>query len=323
MLNALCLMTLVALSATLAFCARRASRSKHRLLKWGGAGLAGLAAAVFALPAVLMIAGLYKSQARYAPVPDIKVALTSEQIHRGQAIESAYCGACHSSAGTLTGGRDLGAHLPMPVGRFIAANLTPAGQLSRWSDGQIFRAIRNGIDADGHWLMVMSLTNVSKLSDDDTQALIAYIRSVPAAGRPTPNPPDALNPLGLVMLGAGQLPTGKPVFTGVITAPPKAATAEYGAYILSYHDCRTCHGADLLGGVPGQIGTIGPGLTMVKDWKLEQFIATLRTGVDPNGYHLNPDRMPWRAIGKMDDEELGAIYAYLKDMPDSPNAATH
>jgi mono/diheme cytochrome c family protein len=323
MLNALCLAILLALSATLAFAATRAARSKHRLLKWGGTSLAGLGAIVFSLPAVVMIAGLYKSEARHAPVPDIKVAMTSEHIQRGQSIASAYCGACHSSAGTLTGGRDLGAHLPMPVGHFVAANLTPAGQLSRWSDGQIFRAIRNAIDADGHWLMVMSLTNVSKLSDDDTQALIAYIRSVPAAGQPTPNPPDALNPLGLVMLGADQLPAAKPVFTGAIAAPPKAATAKYGAYILSYHDCRTCHGADLTGGVPGQIGTIAPGLTVVKDWKLEQFIATLRTGVDPNGYHLNADRMPWRAIGKMDDDELGAIYAYLKDMPAPANAATH
>jgi cytochrome c553 len=146
-----------------------------------------------------------------------------------------------------------------------------------------------------------------KLSDDDIQALIAHIRSVPAAGRPTPNPPDELNPLGLAMLSAGQLPTGKPVFTGAIAAPPKAATAEYGAYILSYHDCRTCHGADLAGGVPGQIGAIGPSLAVVKGRKLEEFIATLRTGVDPNGYALDSNRMPWRAIGKMDDEELGAI----------------
>jgi hypothetical protein len=37
----------------------------------------------------------------------------------------------------------------------------------------------------------------------------------------------------------------------------------------------------------------------------------------PSGYKLNPDRMPWRAIGKMDDQELGAIYAYLKNLPDS------
>jgi cytochrome c553 len=176
--------------------------------------------------------------------------------------------------------------LPAPVGRFIAANLTPAGQLTRWSDGEIFRAIRNGVDADRHWLMVMSLTNVGKLSDDDIHALIAYIRSLPAAGRPTANPPDELNPLGLAMLGAGQLPTGKRAFTGAIAAPHKPATAEYGAYILSYHDCRTCHGADLAGGVPGQIGTIGPSLTVVKGWKLEEFIATLRTGVDPTATRL-------------------------------------
>jgi hypothetical protein len=59
----------------------------------------------------------------------------------------------------------MGEHLPMPLGRFITANLTPAGQLSRWSDGEIFRAIRNGIDADGHWLVIMSLTNAGRLSD--------------------------------------------------------------------------------------------------------------------------------------------------------------
>jgi len=29
--------------------------------------------------------------------------------------------------------------------------------------------------------------------------------------------------------------------------------------------------------------------------------------------------MPWRAIGKMDDEELGAIYEYLTRLPDNPN----
>jgi mono/diheme cytochrome c family protein len=323
MLNALCLAILVACSATLAFGAVRAWRSRRRALKWGGASLAGLAAAAFALPAVLMVAGFYKLQARHAPVPDIKAAMTSEQIHRGQTIASAFCGACHSNTGTLTGGRDIGEHLPAPVGRLVAANLTPAGPLSHWSDGEIFRAIRNSVDADGHRLVIMSLTNADELSDDDIHALVAYIRSVPAAGEPTPNPPDQLNPLGLVMVGAGLFPSGKAVFTGAIVAPPKAATAEYGSYILSYQDCRTCHGANLGGGVSGQFGPVGPSLAVVEDWKLEDFIATLRTGVDPNGYHLNGNLMPWSAIGKMDDEELGAIYAYLKHLPDSSNVDTH
>jgi hypothetical protein len=46
----------------------------------------------------------------------------------------------------------MGEDFPIPVGSFISSNLTPAGPLKHWSDGEIFRAIRNGIDADGHWL---------------------------------------------------------------------------------------------------------------------------------------------------------------------------
>lgn len=309
----------IVLAAALSWLSTRAARSKQRLLKWGGAGLAGLGAAGFALLGLVMLMGLDRLQARRAPVPSLKVAGTPEQIHRGQAIASSFCDACHSSTGTLTGGRNLGEHLPLPLGRFVAANLTPAGQLSRWSDGEIFRAIRNGVDAQGHWLMIMSLTNAGRLSDADIQALIAYVRSVPAAGEPTPNPPDRLSPLGLVMLGVNRMPGIRPVLTGSITAPPKAETVEYGQYILSYQDCRTCHGANLGGGVPGQFGPIGPGLTLVKEWSRDEFITTLRTGIDPTGHHLDGNRMPWRAIGKMDDEELGAIYQYLTHLPDDPD----
>ena len=79
---------------------------------------------------------------------------------------------------------------------------------------------------------------------------------------------------------------------------PKAATIEYGQYILSYQDCRSCHGANLGGGVQGQFGPVGPGLALVKEWKLEDFISTLRTGIDPTGHHLDEKRMPWRAIGR-------------------------
>jgi mono/diheme cytochrome c family protein len=316
MLNALCLAALLATCMALIVLSCRALRLRRPIARWAGASLAALVAVVCLVAAVLMIAGFYKLQSRYAPVPDIKVTGTPEQIQRGQAIASGFCGACHSSTGTLTGGRDLGQHLPAPIGHFIAANLTPAGPLRRWSDGQIFRAIRDAVDADGHWLMVMSLTRVSRLSDQDTQALIGYLRSLPASGTPTPDPPDMLTPLGLIKLGAGELPTGAPVVTGTIVAPPKAPTAEYGEYILSYHDCRSCHGTDLQGGIPGQLGTIGPNLSVVNHWGLSDFIRTLRTGVDPYGYHLDAGRMPWRAIGKMVDEELGAIYAYLQHLPD-------
>jgi len=114
----------------------------------------------------------------------------------------------------------------------------------------------------------------------------------------------------VVMLGAGMLPSGKPVITGRITAPPKGPTVEFGEYILSYQDCRECHGANLTGGIQGQLAPVGPGLDMVKDWKPAEFISTLRTGIDPTGHELGK-QMPWRPIGRMDDDELTAIYEYL------------
>lgn len=243
----------------------------------------------------LASAGLYTLHSRTAPVPELKVAGTPEQIQRGGSLASSFCAACHTKTGTLSRGGDLAKDIPIPIGSFVTANLTPAGALRNWSDGEVFRAIRNGVDAQGNWLFAMPITGAGKLSDEDTKALIAYIRSLPAAGQKTPTPPDRFNLLGAVMLGAGMLPPPKPVFTGVVTAPAKGPTREYGEYILSYHECRECHGAKLAGGVAGQLGPIGPGLSQVKDWKLEEFITALRTGMDPSGHKLGP-RMPWGSI---------------------------
>jgi hypothetical protein len=126
--------------------------------------------------------------------------------------------------------------------------------------------------------------------------------------------PTSLNLLGLVMVGTGQFPSGKPVKIGVVMAPPKAPTIQYGEYILSYHDCRECHGQQLTGGVQGQWAPVGPRLSLVADWSREQFMTTLRTGKDPSGHELD-ETMNWRTFGKMDDDELGAIYEYLTYMP--------
>jgi cytochrome c553 len=320
MLNIIGLVMLIAVAALLAWSCSRAWRLKNSLLRWGGVSLAALLAAVVSLVSAVTIAGLFKLHARDAPVPYLKVAGTPQQIQRGHAIADSFCDACHSDTGTLTGGVDIGKEFPIPLGSFVSSNLTPAGQLSRWSDGEIFRAIRNSVDADGHWLMIMSYTNAGKLSDDDIAALIAYIRTRPAAGRQTANPPDQINLLGVIMLGAGMLPGGKPVFTGLIKAPAKGPTMQYGEYILSYQDCRECHGADLTGGMQGQLAPSGPGLTLVNEWSLEQFMTTLRTGIDPGGHELSK-QMPWRPIGRMDDEDLRAVFEYLTHMVGSQSAS--
>jgi len=310
------LAAMVALVAFLVWLGVRALRADHVLVKWGGVVLAVALAIAMSGVSGLTAAGIVKAHSRSAPVPDLKIVGTPEQIVRGRAVADGFCAGCHSNSGVLSGGGDVGADLPLPIGSFVPANLTPAGILKLWSDGEIFRAIRNGVDAQGRWLAIMSFTNAGRLSDEDTKAVIAYIRSLPATGTPTRDPPDRFTVLGLAMLGAGLLPDAKPVFTGVISAPPKAPTARYGRYLLSYQDCRECHGKDLTGGVPGQLPPLGPDLGIVKDWSQAQFIATMRTGVDPNGHRLD-DQMPWRPIGRMDDDELAAIYQYLAGLPRS------
>jgi hypothetical protein len=57
--------------------------------------------------------------------------------------------------------------------------------------------------------------------------------------------------------------------------------------------------------------------TGIGTWSEETFIQTLRTGKhlgQPGGRTIAPP-MPWEFVGKMTDEDLKAIYTYLKAIP--------
>jgi mono/diheme cytochrome c family protein len=295
----------------------RARRISQPLLKWGSLILSSLAALIFTLVFVFAGLGVYKFRTvRDIPIPEIQIAYTPEQIARGQHLADSFCTSCHSpnSELPLTGGVDLGQDLAIPLGSFISANLTPAGPLANWSDGEIFRALRNGVDKDGRWLVIMSSVRARNMSDDDILALISYLRSQPSHANEISEPHDRPNLLGLVMSGAGMIPEGPPPILGSIQAPSKAATVEYGEYILSYQDCRDCHGEDLNGGMEGQLAPIGPTLAGVKHWTTDEFINAMRTGSTPGGDPIDPP-MPWLTIGRMDDEELTAMHVYLQSLP--------
>jgi len=40
----------------------------------------------------------------------------------------------------------------------------------------------------------------------------------------------------------------------------------------------------------------------------------MRTGITPSGHDLNKD-MPWENYGQMTDEELKAVWMFLKSLP--------
>ena len=78
-----------------------------------------------------------------------------------------------------------------------------------------------------------------------------------------------------------------------------------------------CHGANLQGRPAGGFGPpAGPNLRpLVGSWQEAAFISFMRTGVDPYGRTIDPEQMPWDAIGKAyTDDELRAMYTYIKTL---------
>jgi cytochrome c553 len=199
-----------------------------------------------------------------------------------------------------------------PVGTLYASNLTPAGETKNWSDGELIRAIREGVHKSGRPLIIMPSEAFRNLSDIDVQAIVAYLRSQSAVEPSTP--PTQLNVLGALLIGAGMAPiSAQPPITHPIVAPAEGASAEYGQYLVSILGCRLCHGENLTGGMPGQPGPpAGPNLLVIlTQWRVDEFIRTLRTGVDPY-HHTLTEGMPWRAVSTFaSDTDLTAIYAYI------------
>jgi len=64
----------------------------------------------------------------------------------------------------------------------VAANITPhrADGIGTWTDDEIKRAITQGISRDGRMLLpVMAYPYYHNISDEDLDALIIYLRSLP------------------------------------------------------------------------------------------------------------------------------------------------
>lgn len=304
----------VALTALTIWLVRRAARSTRPLPRWGGIVGGGILALVLLVVTGVSARGLWYA---YAPrgrlVRDLTVQRTPERIARGQHIANTSCVGCHSLNGQLplSGGKNLSDEAGIPLGDLYTINLTPAGPLAGWTDGQIFRAIRDAADDRGRRLPVMSAQRMRNLSDDDIESLIAYLRSQPAVSHETPPPRPSY--LALMLAGAGMLPTLPGLAPETIVAPPAGPTLEYGRYMVTWMGCDECHGAQLTGG-GGGILPLGPNLRSVKGWTAAQFIEAMRSGRTPFGKQLDSLQMPWTVYGRSTDDELTAIHTYLASL---------
>jgi hypothetical protein len=94
-----------------------------------------------------------------------------------------------------------------PLGTLYAPNLTPSGDIQDWSDGEVIRAIREGIHKNGRALLIMPAGSYRNKSGDDVQARVVYMRSQPATGSPTPS--NQFNLLGAIFMNLSDFRTAQ------------------------------------------------------------------------------------------------------------------
>lgn len=120
-------------------------------------------------------------------------------LARGQYLATIMdCGGCHTG-GVLMGrpdparylaGSEVGFQIP-GLGVFYPPNLTAdeATGLGAWSEADILLALREGIRPDGRELApAMPWRSYAAISEEDGQALAAYLKSLPAVAFKAPGP---------------------------------------------------------------------------------------------------------------------------------------
>ena len=143
----------------------------------------------------------YRMQVPHERYPDAERGFTaadmSDKVRRGAYLATiAHCMECHTPAekGRTLYETSLGAGgkqfmpgmvkgLPATWSGATARNITshPQAGLGRWSDAEIKRAITHAVSRDGRKLQPpMGYAWYAGLRDDDLDAIVAYLRTVPA-----------------------------------------------------------------------------------------------------------------------------------------------
>jgi mono/diheme cytochrome c family protein len=114
----------------------------------------------------------------------VKAPPASDKLKYGKyLVEIGHCMECHTPVnekGELMLAK-LGAGgqvIEGPWGKTVSRNLTPIG-LKDWTDAQIAKAIRDGVDRNGQrYRPPMAYDFYKNINDADIAAIIAYLRSL-------------------------------------------------------------------------------------------------------------------------------------------------
>ena len=298
--------------------------------------------------AVAVLAGLVVLAVAYPrseEPPAVTIRATPELLSRGEYLfhHVAACAVCHSPHEPgLSGARVDPARIgeggePFPLGDagvLYAKNITPTA-LGEWTDGEIVRALRDGVSRDGSPLFpLMPYFNYRNLSETDMHALVAHVRTL--APRPDEVPDRELHfPMNLIirmMPGpAGRYPA----------EPDGASPVERGRYLVTAASCGDCHsprddrgtplpGREFSGGneFPTGDGWVARTANITPDsatgigaWTRERFVGAFRSRLPRSGEPApaapgeRRSPMPWLSYAGMTEADLAAIYDYLRTLP--------
>ena len=272
------------------------------------------------------------------PYPAIQATTDSATIARGRylAYGPAHCAACHvapDDTGALrTGGEPplAGGHtFVIPPGTFPVPNLTPDSTtgIGRRSDAELARQLRHGVRADGR--AAVPFMTAQNASDEDLVALISFLRSQPPVRHAVPDRLPSF--VGKAVFAFVMKPIG-PRATPPATTPV-GPTVERGAYLANgLAACVGCHtarsmvtgaftGPEFAGGAPEPLEgdptrvltppnlTPDPETGRITAWSEDAFVARFR-----GPRIIRESYMPWEFFARMSDDDLRAIYRYLRSL---------
>jgi hypothetical protein len=290
------------------------------------------------------------------PASDVQVEVTSETIERGRymAINVLQCVDCHSErdwnlyggppkepvgAGracmtreTMAAGVNAGQET-FP-GKLCIRNITPDIEtgLGAWTDGEIIRAVREGVDHQGAGLFpIMPYFIYRNVADDDVEAVVAYLRSMEPVVSVRPERQIDF-PLNLLVR------TWPEPFDSPVTRPDPNDSIATGEYLATVARCKFCHTAkdpqsmegiperEFSGGMPFFLNgrtmytmNLTPHESGLGSWTKQQFIDLFKSRavpveVDPTANTL----MNWEAFAGMTEADLGALYDFFMTLPPRP-----
>ena len=275
--------------------------------------------------------GSSKVSVKVRPLTDRKSERTPERLARGRYLVNGVgeCFACH-------GPYDLNAPGWPPVrGKegsglagfssspgAVAANLTPDREtgIGNWTDDMLARAIREGVSHDGRLIdpTIMPYEFYRSMSDEDLASVIVYLRSIPPIRNALPASRTSQNIVA---------PYAIPIYAPV-PRPDLSTAIERGAYLVQLGACQWCHtlrdanrktlpglefaGGDLITTPDFQVtsANLTPDPSGISYYDEAVFLKVMQTG-KVGARKIRPI-MPWWFFGQMTDDDLKAIFAYLR-----------